>query len=78
MANFALRIPDDLKAEATDLARATGQSLNQLIANALSSKVAADKAAKRYFEGRGKNSAESAQSILARAGVGNSPRPDDV
>lgn len=78
MGNFALRLPDDLKAEATALANASGQSLNQLITNALSSKVSADKAATRYFEAKSRSATGKAKAILDRAGVGNEPRPDDT
>ena len=78
MGNFALRLPDDLKAEATALAGATGQSLNQLITNALSSKVATDKAAQEYFAKRNEQATKTAKSILSLAGVGQEPRPDDV
>ena len=77
MANFALRIPDDLKAEASELAAASGQSLNQLIANALASKVAADKAANRYFAARKAKATGKAQEILKKSGVGNPPRSGD-
>lgn len=78
MSNFALRIPEDLKAEASALATSSGQSLNQFINNALTSKVAVQKEAERYFAHRAARSDGKGRKILDRAGKGNKPRSDDV
>ncbi|CAO3404537.1 toxin-antitoxin system HicB family antitoxin [Azospirillum sp. 11R-A] len=78
MTTFPLRIPDDLKKEATAQAEAAGVSLNQYIATALASRVGAQAEAERYFAARGNRAARGqAKSILARSGVGNQPREDD-
>lgn len=78
MANFALRLPDDLKREATKLANASGVSLNQFISNAVASKVAADKTALQYYKARQKQSTGQSKDILERSGINNSPRADDL
>ena len=49
MSVFALRLPDDLKAEAAARAEKVGLSLNQYIASALSAPVGARAEAERYF-----------------------------
>ncbi|OYQ33531.1 toxin-antitoxin system HicB family antitoxin [Niveispirillum lacus] len=78
MSSFPLRIPDDLKAEATRLAEMTGVSLNQYVATALASRVGAQVEAERYFAARGARAVPGrAKEILARSGVGNQPRDDD-
>ncbi|HYD67887.1 toxin-antitoxin system HicB family antitoxin [Azospirillum sp.] len=78
MSTFPLRIPDDLKKEATAQAEATGVSLNQYIATALASRVGAQAEAERYFAARGARATRGqARTILARSGVGNPPRDDD-
>jgi len=78
MTTFPLRIPDDLKKEATAQAEAAGVSLNQYIATALASRVGAQAEAERYFAARGNRVVRGqAKSILARSGVGNQPREDD-
>lgn len=78
MSIFPLRIPDDLKAEATRLAEMAGVSLNQYVATALASRVGAQLKADRYFAARGAPAVPGrAKEILARSGVGNAPRDDD-
>lgn len=79
MSVFALRLPDDLKAEVTAQAGKAGLSLNQYIASALSARVGAQAEAERYFVQRGARSVPGeALEILSRAGVGNRPREDDA
>lgn len=78
MSTFPLRIPDDLKKEATAQAEASGVSLNQYIATALASRVGAQAEAERYFAARGARAVRGqAKQILPRSGVGNPPRDDD-
>lgn len=78
MSVFALRLPDDLKAEAAAQAGKAGLSLNQYIASALSARVGAQAEAERYFALRGARAIPGeAVEILNRAGVGNAPRVGD-
>jgi hypothetical protein len=80
MSNFALRLPEDLKKEATALAKASGMSLNQFINNSLAGKVAADREAKRFFDARASRQsggAERLTALLDKAGDGKAPRKDD-
>lgn len=78
MSVFALRLPDDLKAEAAAQAEKAGLSLNQYIASALSARVGAQAEAERYFSLRGARAKRGqALEILERAGLGNPPREDD-
>ncbi|HEY0833638.1 MAG TPA: toxin-antitoxin system HicB family antitoxin [Azospirillum sp.] len=78
MSTFPLRIPDDLKKEASAQAEAAGVSLNQYIATALASRVGAQAEAERYFAARGARAVRGqAKAILARSGRGNPPRDDD-
>jgi hypothetical protein len=53
MSVFALRLPDDLKAEAAAQAERVGLSLNQYIVSALSTLVGAQADGERYFSSRG-------------------------
>lgn len=78
MSTFPLRIPDDLKKEASVQAEAAGVSLNQYIATALASRVGAQAEAERYFAARGARAVRGrAKEILTRSGTGNPPREDD-
>lgn len=78
MSSFPLRIPEDLKAEATRLAQAAGVSLNQYVATALASRVGAQVEAERYFAARGARAIPGrAKDVLSRSGRGNAPREDD-
>lgn len=80
MSNFALRLPNDLKEEATVLAKAAGMSLNQFINNSLVGKVAAQKEASGFFKtraARASGGAERLAELLDKSGVGNTARPDD-
>ena len=78
MSVFALRLPDDLKAEAAAQAEKAGLSLNQYIASALSARVGAQAEAERYFALRSSRTEPGeALKILERAGLGNLPREDD-
>jgi len=80
MSNFALRLPDDLKEDAAELAKETGVSLNQFITNSLVGKVAAQKEASRFFKaraGRVAGGTERLREILVRAGAGNPPLEGD-
>ncbi|HIJ61386.1 MAG TPA: toxin-antitoxin system HicB family antitoxin [Rhodospirillaceae bacterium] len=79
MSVFALRLPDDLKAEAAAQAEKVGLSLNQYIASALSARVGAQAEAERYFALRGARAVPGeAMEILNRAGIYNPPREDDL
>jgi len=78
MSVFALRLPEDLKAQAAEQAEKAGLSLNQYIASALSARVGAQAEAERYFALRGARAKPGeALRILDRAGVNNTPRDDD-
>lgn len=78
MSTFPLRIPDDLKKEATAQAEAAGVSLNQYIATALAARVGAQGEAARTFAARGARAVRGqAKEILGRSGIGNPPRDDD-
>jgi hypothetical protein len=78
MSVFALRLPEDLKDQAAAQAAAAGISLNQYIAVAVAARVGAQAEAERYFSIRASRAAPGrAKAILARAGIGNPPRPDD-
>lgn len=79
MSTFPLRLPDDLKKEATAQAEAAGVSLNQYIATALASRVGAQAEAERYFAARGVRAVRGrAKEILAGSGIGTPPRDDDT
>ena len=78
MSVFALRLPEDLKAQAAEQAEKAGLSLNQYIASALSARVGAQAETERYFALRGTRAKSGeALRILDRAGVNNPPRDDD-
>jgi hypothetical protein len=78
MSSFPLRLPDDLKERAVAQAEAAGVSLNQYIATVLASRVGAQAEAERSFAARAARATTGrARDILARAGKGNPPRPDD-
>ncbi len=78
MSVFALRLPDDLKEQAAELAAREGVSLNQFIATAVASRIGALSEAQRYFAKRGSRAVPGrAREILSRAGVGNPPDPED-
>jgi hypothetical protein len=78
MSTFPLRLPDELKERAAAQAEAAGVSLNQYIATALAARVGAQAEAERYFRARGARATRGrAREILARAGLGNPPRPGD-
>ncbi|MCW2245775.1 tetraacyldisaccharide-1-P 4'-kinase [Azospirillum fermentarium] len=79
MSTFPLRIPKDLKKEASAQAEAAGVSLNQYITTALAARVGAQAEAERYFTARASRAVPGqAKAILARSGIGNPPRPDDL
>lgn len=78
MSGFPLRLPEDLKQQASAQAEAAGVSLNQYIATALAARVGAQAEAGRYFATRAARAVPGrARAILDRAGRGNPPRPDD-
>ena len=78
MSSFPLRLPNDLKERAIAQAEAAGVSLNQYIATALAARVGAQAEVERYFAARAARATPGrAREILARAGQGRSPRPDD-
>jgi hypothetical protein len=78
MTSFLLRLPDDLKAQATAQAEAAGVSLNQYIATALAARVGAQAEAARGFAARAARATPGrAREILARAGQRTAPRPGD-
>ncbi len=81
MSNFALRLPDDLKKEATVLAKEAGMSLNQFINNSIVGKVAVQKEATRFFKSRSRRAEggiERLTELLDKAGGSNPPRADDL
>jgi len=79
MSNFALRLPDDIKQEATRQAQAQGVSLNQYLVSAVASRVGAQAEATRYFAARAARvQPGTAKEILARVGQGVPPREDDL
>ncbi len=79
MSVYALRLPEDLKAEAAAQAEKAGLSLNQYITSVLSARVGAQAEAERYFALRGARAKRGqALKILGRAGVGNAPREEDL
>jgi len=78
MSVFALRLPEDLKDKAASQAAEAGISLNQFIATAVAARVGALSEAERYFAARAARTVPGrGKEILAQAGVGNPPRPDD-
>ncbi|MBI1779146.1 MAG: toxin-antitoxin system HicB family antitoxin [Proteobacteria bacterium] len=78
MSPFPLRLPDDLKEEASAQAEAAGVSLNQYIATAIAARVGAQAEAARYFKARGARAEPGrAKAILERAGKRTKPRPAD-
>ncbi len=80
MSNFALKIPDDLKAEATQLAEEAGISLNQFINNAIVSKVATQKETALFFKtrtSRATSGENRLKSLLNKAGIDIEPLPED-
>ncbi|MFM2041878.1 MAG: hypothetical protein RLY86_454 [Pseudomonadota bacterium] len=79
MTVFPLRLPEDLKAAAAEQAAKAGISLNQYIALAVAGRVSAQAEAERVFAVRAARAIPGrAKEILARAGTGNEPRPDDL
>ena len=79
MATFPLRLPDDLKQAATIQAEAQGVSLNQYISTALAARIGSQNEATRYFATRSAQAKPGrAKAVLAKSGLGNAPRPDDV
>lgn len=78
MTSFPLRLPDDLKEEASAQAAEAGVSLNQYIAVALAARVGAQAEAERYFRARAARATTGrAKAILAKAGRRAKPRPAD-
>jgi HicB family len=78
MTVFALRLPEDLKGMAAAQAAAAGISLNQYIATAVAARVGALAEAERYFAARAARTMPGrGKAILALAGIGNPPRPED-
>ena len=78
MSSFPLRLPDDLKDQATAQAEAAGVSLNLYITTALAARVGAQAEAERYFAARAARATPGrAREILARAGKKNPPRLGD-
>jgi hypothetical protein len=69
MSSFPLRLPDDLREQASAQAEAAGVSLNQYIAVAVAARVGAQAEAERYFVSRARRATPgSAKKILAKAG----------
>ena len=78
MSSFPLRLPDDLKKQASAQAEQAGVSLNQYIAIVLATRVGAQAEAERYFAARASRAKSGqAKRILAKAGKRRKPRPDD-
>ncbi|WP_119680114.1 toxin-antitoxin system HicB family antitoxin [Indioceanicola profundi] len=78
MTSFPLRLPEDLKAAAAAQAAKAGISLNQYIALAVAGRVAAQSDAERSLAVRAARAIPGrARAVLAKAGQGNEPRPDD-
>jgi hypothetical protein len=79
MATFLLRLPDDLKDASVAQAKAQGVSLNQYISTVLVARIGSQSEATRYFVTRAAQSTRGrAKDVLAKSGLGNVPRPDDV
>ncbi len=79
MATFPLRLPDDLKDAAAAQAEAQGVSLNQYISTALAARIGSQSEASRYFTTRSARAIPGrAKAVLAKSGLGNMPRPDDI
>lgn len=77
MSSFRLELPDDLEQRAAAQAQAAGLGLGEYIASALADRVAQAEA-DRFMASRATRSrAGQAREILARAGLGNAPRPGD-
>ena len=78
MSSFPLRLPEDLKEQASAQAAQAGVSLNQYIAIALATRVGAQAEAERYFAARGARAKSGqAKSLLAKAGKRTKLRPAD-
>jgi hypothetical protein len=79
MSSFPLRLPDELKEQAAAQAEAAGVSLNQYIAIVLAARVGAQAEVERHFAARAARTTPGrARDILARAGQGHPPHPDDA
>ncbi len=74
--NFALRLPLSLKAEAEQVAKEEGTTLNQLINIALADKLAAWRTAKFFTERASRADPVAVDQLLARIGD-EPPRPGD-
>ncbi len=78
MSSFPLRLPDDLREQASAQAAAAGVSLNQYIAVAVAARVGAQAEAERYFASRARHSKSGrANKILSKAGRRMNPRSGD-
>lgn len=78
MSNYALRIPDSLKAAAEKYCKEDGVSLNQFINLALAEKVSALGTAQQFFNQTAKDgSPEEALSILQKSRSSLAPQNGD-
>jgi HicB family len=78
MTTFPLRLPDDLKAIATEQAARLGISLNQYITTTLAVRVGAQAEAESFFAARARRAPRgSAKELLAKMGLREEPREGD-
>ena len=75
--NFALRLQPALLEEVRKLAKAEGVAVNQLINVAVAEKLSALRTEQYFTERAARGDIPAARRILARAGVGQPPVPDD-
>ncbi len=73
-----LRLPEDMKAEATRQAELSGISLNLFVATALAARLGAQAEAERYFAARGSRTTPArAKALLSRLGTPGAVRDED-
>ena len=75
--NFALRLQPALLEEVRKLAKAEGVAVNQLINVAVAEKLSALRTEQHLAERAARGDLPAARRVLARAGVGQPPAPDD-
>jgi len=73
---YPLRLPVSIKTEAEKLAAADGTSLNQVVATAVTEKVAALRTASYFAERKGGSDWDAFDRLMSRPG-GKRPRPGD-
>jgi hypothetical protein len=73
---LTISLPDNIAAEATKAADASGESLEDFVARAVATEVERERTENFFAERRGRASAARALEILNRAG-GKKPQPGD-